>query len=378
MYLYNLIIILLLSFTDNSVSSLDLLAMAAENSALQEQMAKVILEKEELTRQLAECKDQLKSRKKYPQTQLFTVESVRDSPVRDNFKYYTGFTYEQFLNILNFLVPTPDECPFTFERTISSIKFITIQDQLLLTLIKLRLNLDFKHIANLYKISPQDAGALFRSWINYMFYKFASVPIWPHRDVLLDAMPEKYKRDFPNTFVILDGTELKVERPSSMRSQSQMYSDYKSATTLKGLVGVDPRGSFTFISMLFSGSISDKEITKESGLLSVLEQLLSKGMLKSGDGVMVDKGFPIRNEVEKLGLVLHIPPMAPGEGQMSGGDVQSTKKIAAHRVHVERAISRAKKFKIVDNRIDLSLWPSVNQIWFCCCFLTGFMPYLIQ
>jgi hypothetical protein len=383
------------------ISPLDMLALAAENMELKRKMAEQLLEnsalKEELstkTKSMAQqvlenenLRRKITTKKPSYNTKFddnvqkkchFNVESVRDSPVRENFKFHTGFTYEQFMNIYKFLVPYSGESPINFPKTISSQKTIRLQDQLLLTLVKLRLNFEFKHIANLFQISPQDAGALFRGWINYMYYRFGSVSIWPDREIIQMQMPEKFKADFPTTIVILDGTELKVERPSSMRSQSQCYSDYKSATTLKGLVGIDPRGSFTFISMLFSGSISDKEITKQSGLLKLLKQLLDSGKLKSGDGVMVDKGFLIREEIEELGLKLYIPPFAPGAGQMSAGDVKLTKKIAAHRVHVERAISRAKKFKIVDNRIDLSLFPCINQIWFCCCFLTGFMPFLIQ
>lgn len=296
------------------------------------------------------------------------METVRDSPIRDNFKYYTGFLYSQFLLIFKFLVPVSTKVPFTFTKTITSAKKISLQDQLLLTLIKLRLNFEFKHIAHLFKISPQDAGALFKNWINYMFHRFGSVPVWPEREDIISNMPKKFKEDFPSCFLILDGTELKLERPNSLRSQSQCYSDYKSATTLKGLVGIDPRGSFLFISMLFSGSISDKEITTKSGLLDFLQQLMDCGKLKQGDGVMVDKGFLIRGEIEKLGLKLLIPPFAPGSGQMTASDVALTRKIAKHRVHVERAISRAKKFKIIDNRIEASLFHCINQVWFCCCF----------
>ena len=116
-------------------------------------------------------------------------------------------------------------------------------------MVKLRLNLQFKHLADLFGISAQDAGAVFRVWINYKFYRFGSVVVWPERQVLKDNMPKKFREDFPNTFLILDGTEIKVQKPSSLRSQSQCYSDSKSATTLKALVGIDPRGSFTFISM---------------------------------------------------------------------------------------------------------------------------------
>jgi hypothetical protein len=356
---------------------MDVLALAAENKRLQQQLAQQILENENLRRKYVVFQEK-SSKPVQPTSRPYTVEFVRASRVKNNFKYYTGFDFERFMWIFNMLVPNKHECPLQFPKTISSIRNMPLEDQLLCVMIKLRLNLDFTHIANMFNLSPHDAGAMFKAWINYMYYRLGSVPIWPHRDVLKHNMPPKFAEDFPDTFLILDGTELKIERPSSLRSQSQCYSDYKSATTLKGLVGIDPRGSFIFISMLFSGSVSDKEITSSSGLLTVLQQMINAGYLKQGDSVMVDKGFLIHDEIEKLGLKLLIPPFASSTNQMSAGEVALTRKIAKHRVHVERAISRAKKFKIVDHRIDISLFPSINQIWFCCCFFTNFMPFLIQ
>lgn len=132
---------------------------------------------------------------------------------------------------------------------------------------------------------------MFTQLINYMFFRLGSLDIWPHREILIENMPESYKKDFPNTLVIIDCTELKVQKPSSLHRQSQFYSDYKSSTTLKGLVGVDPRGSLIFSFMLFTGSISDKNITEESGFLKLLSDLIQSGKLQNGDGVMAAKGF---------------------------------------------------------------------------------------
>ena len=338
-------------------------------------MAQQVLENEDARRTIKASEKQRKENTSNPK---FSVLTVKNCSIMDNFQYYTGFSHEQFMNIFGFLVPKRQENPIQLSTAITSATLIALEDQLLLTIVKLRLNFEFKHIGYLFDISPQDAGAIFRAWINYLFYRFGSLSIWPDRQVIIDRIPVKFREEFPTTMVIIDGTELKMERPSALLSQSQCYSDYKSATTLKSLVGVDPRGSFTFISMLYSGSISDKKITNDCGFLTLLKQLLDCGKLRTGDGVMVDKGFLIREEIVSLGLKLLIPPFAPGSGQMSAADVALTKKIAAHRVHVERAISRAKKFKIVDDRLDLSLFPCVNQIWFCCCFLTGFMPLLIK
>ena len=377
-------------FTFSEISPLDMLALLAENEHLKQKLktetenfnqklAQQVLVNENLRRQNSLLSESIEEKKHCAKTYSeMTVDALKENKDTGTFKYYTGFCYDQFLSIFSFLVPNPAECPIQFPRTITSAMKLTLKNQLLMTLIKLRLNFQFKHLGNLFGISSQDAGAIFRQWINYMYFRFGSVSIWPDRETIKSHMPPKYKEDFPTAMVILDGTELKLEKPSSLRSQSQVYSDYKSCTTLKGLLGIDPRGSFIFISTLFSGSISDKEISMQGGLYNVLQQLLDAGRLKAGDGVMVDKGFLIKEEIENLGLKLFIPPFAPGVGQMSPAEVSLTKKIAKHRVHVERAISRAKKFKIVDNRIEISLFPSINQIWFCCCFLTGFMPFLIN
>ena len=51
-----------------------------------------------------------------------------------------------------------------------------------------------------------------------------------------------------------------------------------------------PNGSVTFVSSLFQGSVSDKEITRQSGILNLLEE---------GAEVMADKGFLIEDLLKK-------------------------------------------------------------------------------
>jgi len=70
---------------------------------------------------------------------------------------------------------------------------------------------------------------------------------------------------------IIDCTEFEMERPSSLDNQSAFYSQYKSRTTMKALIGITPSGATAFASELYPGSISDKEIVKRSGLLQILQ-----------------------------------------------------------------------------------------------------------
>ena len=143
------------------------------------------------------------------------------------------------------------------------IKKIELIDQLLLVMMKIRQNFDCVHLSLLFGLSSPDFSTLFFNWISYIFHRFCSLVIWPHRDEIIKNMPPKCRLDFPDTLANIDGREVKIQKPSGLNVQSQCYSDYKSCTTMKGLVGVDPRGSVIFASMLFSGSISDKELTQK-------------------------------------------------------------------------------------------------------------------
>lgn len=309
----------------------------------------------------------------------FCTKTAADSSIPGLFKFYTGFTYLTFICIFNILVPLPaSSLPFKFSRKLSSITKVSPQDQLFIVLSRLRCAFTFKDLSFRCGISAQDLSVMCSSWINYIYFTFGSVSIWPHRDIICSKMPPKFKSEFPDTIAIIDATEIRLQRPSSLLRQSQCFSDYKSTNTFKGLIAVDPRGSVIFISPIFSGSISDNRLTHESGLLKLLGDLRAAGHLKEGDSIMADKGFTNFQDFAKLGLKLNVPPFASGQGQMCAGDVVSTRIIAAHRVHVERAIARIKNFKIVSNQTCISSCSIINQIWFVCAFLTNFQPFLIK
>ena len=70
------------------------------------------------------------------------------------------------------------------------------------------------------------------------------------------------KEKFPTVRVIIDCTEIFTQKPSSLVDIRQLFSSYNNHTTFKGLIGISPHGSVTFVSSLFTGCISDVEITK--------------------------------------------------------------------------------------------------------------------
>ena len=112
--------------------------------------------------------------------------------------------------------------------------------------------------------------------------------------------------------------------------------------TYKGLLGISPSGAITSVSELFDGSISDNQIVAKSGLLA-------KELWDEGDSVMADRGFAISNELEKLGVHLNIPSFLGDREQLSEKEVKESQSIAAVRIHVERAINRIKKFRVLSH-----------------------------
>ena len=96
--------------------------------------------------------------------------------------------------------------------------------------------------------------------------------------------------------------------PSALQKHSESYSTYKSHTTLKCLLSVDPKGDVMFVSQLYEGSISDKQIVTRSGFLEVLKHKIAVREIKEGDAVMADKGFDIDDKLKELKLELNIPP----------------------------------------------------------------------
>lgn len=313
-----------------------------------------------------------------------TPENICNCSVPAYFKYCTGFSNDTFNKMCTFFrIPStttdmPTLSPVTYHRVDQHINLMPLRQQFLLVLMKLRQNFDLKELAFKFQVPERTVSTLFNSWIDFMYGRLGNVSIWPHRDSIRENMPDNYRAEFPTTFAILDCTEIKTEKPTSLLLQSQTYSNYKSANTLKCLIACDPRGAIIFVSTLYTGSISDQEIFRQCGIKDLLKGLLQCGYLKAGDGLMVDKGFLIEKDVQELGLNLNIPPFAKSHGQMPATDVEMTKKIAKHRVHVERAIAKVKKFKIVSERIPNVRLGNINQIWFVVCMLSNFQPNIIK
>lgn len=199
------------------------------------------------------------------------------------------------------------------------------------------------------------------TWANFLYFLLGSIPIWLPKETIERLMPDCFKCSYPSTRVIIDCTEIKTQQAKSLVLDSQLYSNYKSTNTFKALVGISPHGAVTFVSSLYTGNISDVEITKLSGLADLVDP---------GDSVMADKRFLVKKLLADKEVSLNIPPFLT-KGRFSPGECEETEEIARLRIHVERVIRRVKENDIFDSVLPLTLVGSVNQLWAVACLFNS-------
>ncbi|KAL1442513.1 hypothetical protein MTO96_046380 [Rhipicephalus appendiculatus] len=294
----------------------------------------------------------------------FCIEHFKHSD--EDMRAYTGLpTYRHFQALMTYLNPGKNGINVSRSAGIKASggrrRKLTAENELFLVLVRLRLGLFEHDLAHRFGITQSTVSRICVSWINFMYIRLSKLPLWASRAVIDATMPAAFSA-YPTTRVILDATEIKCEVPSSLSLQSSSYSVYKSSNTFKGLIGISPNGLVSFVSELYTGSISDRQAVLKSGFLDL--------KFEKDDSVMADKGFLIHDLLASRNVKLNIPPFLHRHA-LSEQQVRETKEIASLRIHVERRIRRVKSFHIFDRPIPLTLAPVINQIWTVAAILTN-------
>lgn len=203
-----------------------------------------------------------------------------------------------------------------------------------------------------------------------MYSKFQDIKdkMFAKREVVTQNLPTSFRNPLlRHCRVVIDCTEIFVESSSDFRQTGNLYSSYKSHTTGKVLIGVSPSGACMFVSDVFEGSISDKQICIQSKFISYIEE---------GDCVLADRGFLIEDLLVEKGAKLVIPSFLKQRGSFPLEETQESKMIARARIHVERFNERMKNYKILSGIISHHFYPMLSQIVYVICCLTNFQEPL--
>lgn len=227
-----------------------------------------------------------------------------------------------------------------------------IRTRLILCLCKLKMNISFVCLATLFKVSKSMCRNMFYSTISLLAVSLKPGIYWPSKEEILSNMPKCFDK-YRDTRVVLDCTELKIQKLKCLKCRVRTYSHYKGTHTIKYLIGITPSGLISFISAGYGGRTTDKAIFNYENVIDKIDMY---------DAVMVDKGILIQKECEEKLVKLIRPPFLRKQKQFSKEDAEATADIARARVHVERAIQRIKVFKILSEQFNWYLLPYVDDI----------------
>ncbi|XP_067275446.1 uncharacterized protein [Pseudorasbora parva] len=301
----------------------------------------------------------------------FGLKRFASSP--EDIRFYTRFpSYEHLMAFWNLIETatakmvrvTRAKKPYANSTSIESpisrpTKLLPI-DELFLFLTYLSTGCTQRELAHRFNIHRATVSRIIVTWANFLYSLLGSVCIWMSPAAVKASLPRDFDGSYSNTQVVLDCTELRCQTPSSLLLQSEVFSNYKSHCTFKAMVGMSPHGALTFVSALFEGSMSDREVFRQSGITSLLTPDMA---------IMVDKGFLVDDLVPGP---VHRPAFLSKKAQMSEVDVLKTQSIARLRVHIERLIRRVKENKLFDTTIPLSIAGSINQIFTVACLLSNY------
>ena len=254
---------------------------------------------------------------------------------------------------------------------VSKLKRLSQRDELILTLMRLRLNLLNEDLADRFGISTGLCSQTFTTWIKIISQVLGNALIvCLPRDSILNNLPHCFnKKGYSKCRIIIDCAEVFIERPKSLEMQYATWSKYKHRNTIKFLVGISPSGFITFLSDCYGGRKTDKFITQDSGFY---------GNLERDDTVMADRGFTIQEELLHHYCHLVIPPGKHAKSQMTESECLKTKTVANLRIHVERAINRIKTFRILKGVLPISMLQHTDDIVRSCAAICNLKPVLIQ
>lgn len=210
----------------------------------------------------------------------------------------------------------------------------------LLVLMKLRLGLSNYDLGYRFCIHETNVSRILTKWLQLMDIRLSPLIKWPDREQLKKTMPWCFRSQYGlKVTSIIDCFELFIEKPGDLMSKAATWSTYKHYNTAKYLISVTPQGTVSFISKGYGGRVSDKFITENSGYLA---------KLLPGDVVLADRGFNVEESIAYMGATLNIPSFTRGKSQLAPEDVESTRRLANVRIHVERIIGAMRqRFKLL-------------------------------
>ena len=238
---------------------------------------------------------------------LLAIEKISHDD--DHIALLTGLeSYAKFKFVLQTLGPAANDLDYRWSKSDG----VSVENQFLLTIMKLRKHYSNQELAMFFAISDKTVSNIFTTWLNFMYFQWRELDIWPSKDLVAFFTPSDFNKKFPHTRTIVDGTEIHIRKPKAPDAQQKTWPAYKNANTLKVLIGCTPGGMVNYASDAYGGSASDRLLCERSPLMTICDP---------GDVIMSDKGFNVQDMFAPYDISINIPTFMTGKNQLSAKDL---------------------------------------------------------
>uniref|UniRef100_T1JMC0 Transposase Helix-turn-helix domain-containing protein n=1 Tax=Strigamia maritima TaxID=126957 RepID=T1JMC0_STRMM len=152
------------------------------------------------------------------------------------------FTGIQTIELLDYI------CQMSQEFDNNQHSELSLRNHIVFAMCKLKTNISFRCLAFLFNISSSTCTRYFRKTVLLLAKVLECLIVWPDKEEILANIPkcfQKYKR----TRVVVDCTEVTVEKPLCLTCRILTYSHCKDTHTIKILIGVSPSGVITHLTL---------------------------------------------------------------------------------------------------------------------------------
>ncbi|KAI8425263.1 hypothetical protein MSG28_007055 [Choristoneura fumiferana] len=199
------------------------------------------------------------------------------------------------------------------------------ENNILLCLMKIRLNRTFSQLADDFDISPSQARKIFCNKIP-IIGKVLMPLLKPTKATIKNNLPIPFRLKYNVVNYIIDGLEIEIQKPKNVIHQALTWSEYKNANTFKYLISCTPDGLIRFVSKGYGGRVSDIDLVEHCKFLDSLEPRSS---------ILADRGFKhIEMYLQQRGFTLLRPPSVAVGSKLTKSETKQTTEIASLRIHV--------------------------------------------
>ena len=174
---------------------------------------------DDLKHQVSEMAREVATLKKEVMFAKFRLSNIGSNDKKVAF--YTGFPSFGYLEAyFDFLGPSVDELTYWSSYKANDVKGkgrprgLPPIKEFFMVLVRLRLGSLEQDLADRLEVSCSSVSRICTTWINFLYLKLKEIPLWPPREVIQGNMPKSFSEMYPSTHVIIDATEIYVEKPS--------------------------------------------------------------------------------------------------------------------------------------------------------------------